>query len=370
MKNVLFHYSVFNRGGAEQSTLRLMKLFIKNKWKVHLVLNFKGGDLEKDVPPEIKITYLAERELGFYQSNRLGRCFLIIDKIKMLINMLKIRFIKKYDLACIGLQGLSPFFVSRMVNSDKKIVFIRNDIRKCEKKEKIKSNLKRYYNSIDGVVCVSKTAQESIISELPELEDKAVVIHNVLETKSMRQKLENQKSPFLESKYIKVVTVCRMVDKAKGLFRMLEAYERLYKNGVHFEWYFVGDGADLTGMKEFVRGKDYENLIHFEGKQSNPFPYYKFADLVAVLSYYEGLCGVVNEAKVSGAAVIATEFSGIHEQIEHGVNGWIVENNIEAIVEGLYRLITDNELRNTIKNDKYPEYLLNDDHKFTALISI
>ena len=151
--------------------------------------------------------------------------------------------------------------------------------------------------------------------------------------------------------------------------RMLDAFEQLYQQGIIFEWYFVGDGVDLPKMKEKVEGKPYESLIHFEGEKENPFPYYKYADLVAVLSYYEGLCGIVNEAKISGAAVIATEFSGIHEQIVHGENGWIVDNNIDAIINGLKTLLTNDSLRKKITNADYNEKILNDDYKIDSIIS-
>ena len=369
MKRILFHYSVFNRGGAEKSTLRLMRLFVENGWNVDLVLNFRGGTMEREIPDNIKIHYLSCFDMKQYQKKHLAYLFRLIDIVRVLFMSFCLR-IRKYEIACIGLQGLKPMFVCNIVRAKKRFLFIRSDISSCVNKEKIIRNIKKYEAKIDNIICVSETAKKSVDTEVPEVQTKTKVVYNVICSEEMKAKLDCVENPFKQTKYQKVVTVCRMQDKAKGLFRMLEAYDILYKKGLIFEWYFVGDGVDLPKMKQIVNGKPYESMIHFEGEKSNPFPYYKYADLVAVLSYYEGLCGVVNEAKVSGAAVIATEFSGIHEQIIHGEGGWIVENNLEAIVKGLEDVLGDPELLENLKNKKLSDMILNDERKYRKIINL
>jgi glycosyltransferase involved in cell wall biosynthesis len=103
------------------------------------------------------------------------------------------------------------------------------------------------------------------------------------------------------------------------------------------------------------------------GQQENPFPYYLHADISATLSYYEGLCGAVNEAKVMGRPVIATRFSGIGEQLVDGVNGSIVDNNEDAIYTGMRRLLTDADLRARLANDILPETIRDDEYKLAVL---
>ena len=68
--------------------------------------------------------------------------------------------------------------------------------------------------------------------------------------------------------------------------------------------------------------------------------------------------------------MIATEFSGIHEQLDNGVNGWIVENSEEAIYEKMKELIEKPELITQVKNQIYPEEILNDELKLEKLYSI
>jgi glycosyltransferase involved in cell wall biosynthesis len=141
----------------------------------------------------------------------------------------------------------------------------------------------------------------------------------------MHQAMEVAENPFEPGdNSFKIVSVCRISDHAKGVFRMLNICERLVRSEVQLKWYLVGDGPDLPALREEVRKRNLEEVFLTPGKKDNPFAYYIHADLVTVFSYYEGLCGVVNEAKVAGAAVAATKFSGINEQITPEVNGVIL----------------------------------------------
>jgi glycosyltransferase involved in cell wall biosynthesis len=91
---------------------------------------------------------------------------------------------------------------------------------------------------------------------------------------------------------------------------------------------------------------------------------------VAMLSYYEGLCGMVNEAKVTGRAVVATRVSGVDEQLINDENGLIVENNEDAIVKAMRRVLTDTALRNQLTNSHLPSALLDDEAKLDSLEQI
>ncbi|MEK9940548.1 MAG: glycosyltransferase, partial [Methylotenera sp.] len=124
--------------------------------------------------------------------------------------------------------------------------------------------------------------------------------------------------------------------------------------GYNFRWYIVGDGPDKEKLLALISDLGIENTMILLGKMHNPFPAYLYTDLVAVLSYYEGLCGVINEAKVVGKAVIATEVSGVSEQLTHGKNGWVVRNDQQSIVEAMANLIASPELLANITNKDYP----------------
>jgi len=377
-KKVLFHYPVFNIGGAEMSVLRLMRFLADHGWEVELVLSTGGGMLEPRIDPRVKVTHLRDRVVGrrFLMERHPLRKLLwlaldgfpyICTRLQWLAHALPYR-IRQYDLAIISLHGLSPAFCCRWVQAHKRIQWIRNDLALCDEHGKAACNIRRYNQLIDYFVCVSGTTYKSLISLFPELAKKALVIYNVIDAAEMRARASAADNPYATyGDGLNAVTVCRLVDKAKGLFRMLRVHQRLSAEGINFNWFVVGDGPDRDRLAAQIKGCGMEDNFILLGQQENPFPYYKYADISATLSYFEGLCGTVNEAKVLGKPVIATRFSGIEEQLIDGMNGLIVENNEQAIYTGMHRLLTDTTLRLSLTNDFLPKHIRDDENKFTQL---
>ena len=156
----------------------------------------------------------------------------------------------------------------------------------------------------------------------------------------------------------------------KGLLRMVEVHRRLLDAGVQHTWHVLGDGPDHDLLEQAIEEQGVSGTFKLHGAIANPFPYYRFADICAVLSRYEGLCGVVNEARVLERPVIATRFSGIEEQIEDGVNGLIVEQDVDAICDGLALLMRDAGLREQLAQGGYPRELLDDEAKVDLLMAM
>ena len=205
----------------------------------------------------------------------------------------------------------------------------------------------------------------------PDVAGKCVTSYNLLDTQAMRAKADESSNPFdADANTINVLSVCRLQEVSKGLLRMVEVHRRLLDAGVDHVWHVLGDGSDRALLEQAIEAQGVQATFKLHGAIANPFPYYKHADICAVLSRYEGLCGVVNEARVLERPVIATKFAGIEEQIVSGVNGLIVEQDVNAICEGLASLIRDASLRERLARGGYPRELLDDDAKVDALLQL
>ena len=55
--------------------------------------------------------------------------------------------------------------------------------------------------------------------------------------------------------------------------------------------------------------------------------------------------------------ILVTNFTTVRDQISDGVNGLIVDMDVDSIVEGLESLIKDSNLRNRLKNNLASEEL-------------
>ena len=170
-----------------------------------------------------------------------------------------------------------------------------------------------------------------------------------------------------EGAALRLLTVCRLSEPSKALIRMARVARRLADAGHDFRWYVVGDGPDCERFEQAIAAEGVGDRLILLGRMANPFPAYRDADLVVMASRYEGLCGMVNEAKVAGRPVVATRVSGVEEQLVDGENGLIVDNDEDAIVAGIARVLSDPALRSRLTNDRLPAALLDDEAKLDRL---
>jgi glycosyltransferase involved in cell wall biosynthesis len=335
--------------------------------EVTLVLNYSNGELENQIPVSTKVVHLDGKNMLSYFPLKFRK--LAINFIQF-INMQKFRF-EEYDLAIIGLQGLNPYFVSKCVSAKKKLHWIRNDISKCDPNNKIFNNIQKYKKNIDLYMCVSGSSLKSFNKRFPNLASKSRLFYNFLDSKEIISKSNAIEDPFIKyNDLTKILTVCRIQDKSKGVFRMLEVYDELRKRGLDFYWFIVGDGEDMNRLADKVEALGYQDKFILLGYKMNPYPYFRNADLIAVLSYYEGLCGTVNEAKILSKPLITTTFSGINEQIEHLKGGYIAENNKDSIINGLYEVLSNEQLLRKLGNTSLNERIKSSEWKFNILEEI
>lgn len=374
---LLFHYPVLNVGGAEMSTLRLLRALADRGHEITLVLTVGGGLLEGEVDPRVQIIRLRSRSYGqrFISARGAWERFRQLPDLAAYcltrawggIRMLAL-LMSKYDAAATLLQGTSTLLMRRFVRARVKGRWIRSDLRGADSSGALARRIATESGDIDCYICVSRIARESLVALVPEAAARAFVVHNILDSERMRSQGQGEGDPYpLPRKRTRVLTVCRLNDRAKGLLRMVRVHHALAARGYDFDWFVVGDGPDRERVAAAVRSSGLQERFHLVGGASNPFPYYRYADLVAMLSNYEGLCGAVNEAKVMGKPLLATEVSGIREQIEHGRNGWVVANDEASIIEGLALLLDDDDLRAGLTNDYLPPALLDDEAKLEAL---
>mgnify|MGYP005752228647 FL=1 len=375
---ILLHYPVLNAGGAERSTLRLLAALADRGCEVHLVLTVAGGRLEAEVDPRVVVHHLRDtvgdfptKVSGVGEAFRfaLGGISWIRGRLQQARRSMRIAAIE-FDAAIAGLHGLSPNFICKRVRARRRFVMVRSDA-SDDRRGRLARNIERYEPLIDGYVCVSQSVLASLVALYPQTRTKAVRIYNLIDPDGMRIGAMQDADPFaMEPSGLRVLSVCRLQESQKALLRMVEVHARLLEAGLAHVWHVLGDGPDRALLENEVERRGVSATFKLHGSVRNPLPYYRYADICAVLSRYEGLCGVVNEARVLERPVIATRFAGIAEQIEDGVNGLVVEQDVEAICEGLTRLICDPVLRERLACGGYPQALLDDDSKLDALLEV
>ena len=378
VSRLLLHYPVLNTGGAEMSSLRLMKALADRGWDITLVVTTGGGSLEPALDARVRLFRLRPRALGRRFINARG----IWQKLAAgpdligyfgMVAVGEIRALKflvqRYDAAGTLLQGTSSAFIRKRVRAPRRLHFIRTDLRGVDPDGVLADVISAADKDIDAYVCVSEVARRSLVEAVPQTSLKAHVIHNILDPETMQRRIAEGDSPFRvdDGTTVRLLTVCRLTEHAKALGRMARVARRLMDRGHGFRWYVVGDGPDRAKFEAAIAAEGVGDRLILLGRMSNPFSAYRDADVVVMASRFEGLSGMVNEAKVAGRPVVATRFSGVDEQLVDGKNGLIVDNDEDALVEGLDRILSDPALRARLTNDWLPPALLDDSAKLDRL---
>ena len=158
------------------------------------------------------------------------------------------------------------------------------------------------------------------------------------------------------SEGINIVSVARFHFQ-KSIDRLINAHKYVIDKGIHHNLYLVGGGE----LEEKLRKQVFDlNLttVHFLGYMKNPYGLINQCDLFVLPSLYEGFATVINESLIAQTPVLSTLVSGVDEQIIDPNYGYIVENNQEALNEGLYNALKDydrlKEMKEYLKGYDYP----------------
>ena len=83
-----------------------------------------------------------------------------------------------------------------------------------------------------------------------------------------------------------------------------------------------------------------EGAVTLLGYQTNPYRYVAKCDLFVCPSFAEGFSTAATEALIVGTPVLTTRVSGMEEMLGDGEYGVIVDNDEEALYQGLRDMLT------------------------------
>lgn len=115
------------------------------------------------------------------------------------------------------------------------------------------------------------------------------------------------------------------LDYQKGFDILLRAFAIVRQQHTEWQLAIVGDGPEGPELRSLCTSLGLESAVRWIGETANPFPYYKWADIVVVPSRFEGFANVPLEAMALGKAVICSDCrTGPRELTCNGQVGWLV----------------------------------------------
>ena len=191
------------------------------------------------------------------------------------------------------------------------------------------------YFRMDKIALIGNRNVEEFVALYPELAQKSVAFHNVIE-------VDDGMRTVTAGNRIRLVTVARL-EAEKDIPRMLRTASRLKAAGVDFIWNVFGDGSVRKEAEQTCRKKGLSEIFNICGFDEHPADRMREADLFVILSHYEGLPNVIYEALSVGTPVFSTDVGGISEQIADGENGRLVPDDEEKIFEELFLTLRNPE---------------------------
>ena len=336
-KKLLFLTVKFDTGGTEKVTYDIITRLDPDKYDITLMSMYAGGYYWDRLPEYVHRKYFFPKFIRY-----------VIRYVTFAPGKLVYKtFIKeKYDVEIACGDDIPSRVVNHSPNADsKKIAWIHMDVQeRGYQGHEIKTEKGRslFYKNFDHIVNVSfeceRKFKEKFGDNLP-----TCVIYNPVPAKEIRQKADEKPALKLPEDRFNVVCMGRFTPQ-KGFDRMLEAVNELVKKGIRgFYVTVLGDGNDRGMLEEKIREYDLCEYVSMPGYFDNPYAVIKQANLFALTSRDESFSLAVAEAMVLGVPVMSTRCTGPVELLKDGEAGCLVDNSTEGILEGLTKILTDDE---------------------------
>ena len=351
MKRILFVLPSLGMGGMERALITIANQLIDHGYEVTVCILDDVTDLSDELDKRIRLLHKP------YKSH-LGQKIPYIRHVLYDDGMWERRATpqqlyeyyvgdEKYDVEIAFFRGLSVKIISGSTNRKAiHLAWVHNDYRKLSGYQSCFQNMRQVYEAytrFDRVVCVSQQAREGFIEAVGDTGN-TVTVYNILPVSRIKTLAAERAQINVHRGKLHLVIIARLLDKAKGQLRLINAVSRLYDEGYDISLAIVGGGTDEQRIWDRIEFKNASSYITMTGSQKNPYPYIKEADLLVCASYYEGYNLTVAEALILDTPVLSTDCTGPNEILDGGKYGMIVENSEDGLYQGLKTLYDNPEL--------------------------
>lgn len=364
-KKILFIMPYLSCGGVESTLFSLLENIDRKKFEITLLLLEKKGSFINRIQKDICVKYieLPEREWGiFYGKKKVFMHYIRHGKLWKLPSFLKYNrgfsltedrtananyfneiaeniplLPEHYDIAVdyFGYSTFTTFYLAEKVQADVKVSWLHSIMSRFSPYAFLK-----WYEKIDVIFAVSKKIKEDFEKIFPTIHS-VKLLYNLINPEVIRKKAKETGGFSDDFEGIRILTVGRVCNE-KGPDVAVEAYKKLIRLGYHVRWYMIGGGAkkDIDDVKALLTTPEEKGNFIFLGIQNNPYVYMKQCDIYVQPSRYEGYCTTTNEARIIGCPIVMTDVSGAREQIEDGLNGYIIPSeNAEELFNAIKKMI-------------------------------
>ena len=217
---------------------------------------------------------------------------------------------------------------------------------------------------LDHIVTVSENSKRSLVRFFPALEERFVVLPNLMDTQQIDLLSEQvPEGVDLEENCLKIVSVGRLVE-LKGFHLCPAVCRKLLDAGQRVHWYVIGEGEYRAAIEREIEKNGVTASFTLLGNRSNPYCYERAADICVQPSSYEGKSVVIEEEKYLRKPIIVTDIGAFCEVIQNEETGLIAAREPEALFLAAQKLCSSAQLRQklsrNLQNKFTPNWLILD----------
>lgn len=296
-KKILFTIPTLTGGGAERVFTTYIRSLDTSLWDISLLLVKKEGVFLEQIPENVDIYSLNKRRtrFGFFAFiraiNSINPELIVATSNYLNILLLMISFfLKKKPIICLYEQSMpSAQFSYRYFPIYYKWL------------------MQLFYRKADYIIAQTKEMKEEIKEYYSTPKNEIIVSINPIDVENILKQSITINNPY-NSHDINIIISGRIREE-KGQDFLINAFKRVVDNNPRFKLHILGSIDDKYFYNELLALIDKLNMggnINFLGFMNNPYPYYKYADLLVLSSRWEGLPNVVLESLFLRTPVVVT----------------------------------------------------------------
>lgn len=388
-KRILIAIHYLEIGGAERSLIGLLNALDYTKYAVDLFVYQHRGEFMSLIPKQVNLlpelgSYAAiekpmvdalkeghvEVVLGRLMAKIKGKRFTNKHKgkdsiaIYQYIHSFVVPFLPslykygEYDLA---ISFLIPHnIVKDKVKAKQKWAWIHTDYSFLEMDTKVEMPV---WSAYDKIISISEDVTKGFLTKFPSLENKILLMENILSEKFVREQADSSlefRVPSLEQNTLNpkpltlnLLSVGRYsypkaFDRAVYICKQINYQLSIIHSPFKVRWFIVGFGGEEAKIRKAIEEAGMQEYFILLGKKLNPYPYIKVCDIYVQPSRYEGKAVTVREAQILCKPVVITNYATAPSQVQDGIDGIIVPNDVEGAAAGIAAFLQDKQKQEQI----------------------
>ena len=357
-KHIALFVASLAGGGAERVMLNLAEFFLKNNYKVDLILAKYEGPLIKNVPKDVRIIKLQKRSwlyTGFYMLRLPMENWKSVVKIVFTDSPSVFRRLEafvdylKYNQPTVVLSTLNAVNIASLMGKyiakSESRFYVRQAIffsqHTNESKDYFDINvmpllLKKWYPIADSVISVSNEMKNDLIENAGLSKEYVETIYNPLNIDHINKAIKESDDDFLEEMAIPIVISAGRLVGQKDYPTLLFAISKVVEKR-HVKLIILGDGPEYSNIVKLISKLSLQNHVILLGNVSNPYKYISRSNVFVLSSTFEGMPNVLLEALACQCTIVSTDCpSGPREILNDGQFGSLIPvGDVEALEQAI-----------------------------------